>query len=73
MRREGLRIALIDLIAEAAFAGKSRISYGGATPCNAGFGRQPRILPDMLALPGGAARVAHYCRRLLEVALQRIA
>ena len=61
-----------DLLAEAVFAGNSLISYNGATPYNARFGRQPRMLPDMLALPDDVGGVGRNGHRLRELALQKI-
>eukprot|EP00959_Pyramimonas_sp_CCMP1952_P400693 8396042-Pyramimonas_sp.AAC.1 len=57
------------LLLEAALAGNSLISYGCATPCSARFGRQARVLPDILALPDDAAGVARKSRRQREIAL----
>ena len=55
------------------FAGNAVISYGGAAPYNVRFGRQPQMLPDLLAPPaddvGGVGRNS---QRLRELALSKI-
>ena len=71
--REGLSCTFVHVLAEAVFAGNAMISYGGATPYNARFGRQPQMLPDLLAPPaddvGGVGRNS---QRLRELALSKI-
>ena len=73
LAKEGITISFTRLLAEAVFAGNSLVSYGGATPYNARFGRQPQMLPDLEAPPDttapGTARSTH---RIREVALQKI-
>ena len=72
LMREGLTVQMSDLLAECVCAGNSMVSWNGATPYNARFGRQPRMLPDMLAMPDDSAGIGRNMHRLREVALQRI-
>lgn len=55
LRKEGITVTIRQLLAEAVFAGNALVSVGGVTPYNARLGRQPRILPDILALPNDSA------------------
>ena len=48
---EGIRVTFKQLLAHCTFAGNELISYGGATPYNARFGRQPALLLDLHSFP----------------------
>jgi hypothetical protein len=73
LTKEGVTITFARLLAEAVFAGNSLITFGGASPYNSRFGRQPKMLPDFEAPPdttvSGPARHTH---RIREVSLQKI-
>ena len=73
LTKEGITVSFDRLLGESVFAGNSLVSYGGATPYNARFGRQPRMLPDLEAPPDTTAPgPARYTHRIREVALQGI-
>lgn len=72
MAREGVPVTMAALLAECVFAGNSLTSYAGVTPYNARFGRQPQILPDLLALPDDTAGPGRNLHRIREIAVQRI-
>ena len=73
LEKESVIVTFKQLLAEAVFAGNSLVSIGGATPYNARFGRQPRMLPDITAMPNDTAPGAgRHMHRMREVALQRM-
>ena len=72
MAREGLPITMTALLAECVFAGNALTSYAGVTPYNARFGKQPSILPDLLALPDDTAGPGRNIHRIREIAVQKI-
>ena len=72
MAREGLPVTMPALLAECVFAGNALTNVGGVTPYNARFGKQPRILPDLLALPDDSAGPGRNAHRIREIAVQRI-
>ena len=67
---EGIKVTFKQLLAHSTFAGNALISYGGATPYNARFGRQPAMLPDLHTFP--ETETARSSQRIREVALQKI-
>ena len=73
-KREGITIEFDILCAEACFAGNALTNVGGATPYNARFGRQPSMLPDILAPPedGTNKLVGRFSHRIREIAVQRM-
>ena len=66
---EGIRVTFKQLLAHCTFAGNALISYGGATPYNARFGRQPALLPDLHRFPDNDN--SRCAQRIREVAVQR--
>eukprot|EP00959_Pyramimonas_sp_CCMP1952_P217379 4546328-Pyramimonas_sp.AAC.1 len=68
------RVSMPDLLCEAVPSCRqpSCRFYGGAAPCNARFGRHPRMLADMFAFSDDAAGVARNSRWLGGIAVQRI-
>ena len=74
MHKEGfLRVALPDLLAGVVFAGNPIITYNGTTPYEVRFERQPRTLPDMMALFDGTTGTAPTAHKLRETAPTHIA
>jgi hypothetical protein len=73
LEHDGIKVSFRTLLAEAIFAGNAMTNYGGASPYNARFGRQPAMLPDLDAPPEtttvGPGRYTH---RIREVSLQKI-
>eukprot|EP00959_Pyramimonas_sp_CCMP1952_P133655 2794831-Pyramimonas_sp.AAC.1 len=50
LNRLGLPLVFTRLLHEALFAASAFTFYGEVSPCNAPFGRQPAILPDLPVL-----------------------
>ena len=74
--REGITITFTGLLSDCTFAGNALTYVGGASPYNAVYGRQPRMLPDLL-LPGdddplGETLDGRRERRVREIALQNM-
>eukprot|EP00971_Amphidinium_carterae_P020694 407984-Amphidinium_carterae.1 len=76
MRDDGVQMSFKRLLGECVFCTNTIWSYGGASPYNALFGRQPAMLPDLHTLPDDAATDApeqiRHCHRLRERAIQAI-
>ena len=71
--KRGITVDFEQHLAEATFAGNAMVSYNGATPYHAHFGRQPGMLPDMTMLPEATATgTARDLQRVREIALQKI-
>ena len=73
-KREGVTLEFDILCAEACFARNALTNVGGATPYNARFGRQPSMLPDILAPPenGTNKLMGRFSYRIREIAIQRM-
>ena len=70
LKGEGITVTVKQLLAQCTFAGNALVTYYGATPFNARFGRQPSMLPDLHVIPDD--QEGRDLQRVREVAIQKI-
>ena len=70
LKNEGVSTTVRPILAQCTFAGNALITYSGATPFNARFGRQPSMLPDLHVIPDD--QDGRDLQRVREVAIQKI-
>ena len=70
LKNEGVPATVRQILAWCTYAGNALITYDGATPFNARFGRQPSMLPDMHMIPDD--QQSRDLQRVREVAIQKI-
>ena len=70
LKNEGVPTTVKQVLAWCTHAGNALITYDGATPFNARFGRQPAMLPDLHIIPDD--KDGRDLQRIREVAIQKI-